>query len=408
MLLKQPRDQPRQGPTLLGDEDAGRGRQVWRQVHRQRRDGTSRPVPERPAAPEALGEIFSHPPDCAERISRLACKPANQLPSVHGCSAVQPGATATGQQPLCSSQDSGIWLRMTASHAYRLVATGLTAALLALPSACGDEEPEREPSAPLGNDDEMRPTADAGAGPPDRDAGPPTVDTPDSGTAAMRDADPGPGLSQDAGHAGPDASRDAGTPVVAQPDAGPGGPLCLQPGDLCSQGSCCAGAICVVDGNAQIEVCAAACTSGATCNSGCCAPVGATGSMACAPASYCIAPPPPPARIFLPTGCGTPELWAEDGTYLGVATANPVATDGVCNEVSRYGSTVSATSIFNTVGRYGSSVSSQSAYSTITSTPPAIICSTSDALVAYVTKSTLKLGSIDPDDLCARLEASQL
>lgn len=105
-------------------------------------------------------------------------------------------------------------------------------------------------------------------------------------------------------------------------------------------------------------------------------------------------------------GCASVILVGDDATFLGNARSSPVAADGVCNQVSPFGSSVGAKSIFNQVGTYGSPVSSFSAYSTITSTPPALLCEESGEILARVSKSGIVAGAVDPDELCAVLEAN--
>lgn len=61
-------------------------------------------------------------------------------------------------------------------------------------------------------------------------------------------------------------------------------PMCGQPGDSCAQEACCPGSLCV--GGAS-PACAAECTDGSQCASGCCARL-QSGRMACAPASVCV------------------------------------------------------------------------------------------------------------------------
>lgn len=105
-------------------------------------------------------------------------------------------------------------------------------------------------------------------------------------------------------------------------------------------------------------------------------------------------------------GCSSLILVGNDGTFLGNAKSSQVATNGVCNPVSPFGSSVGAKSIFNQVGSYGSSVGTLSAYNTITSTPPALLCEETAETVAKVTKNAIIAGAIDPDDLCAMLETN--
>lgn len=114
----------------------------------------------------------------------------------------------------------------------------------------------------------------------------------------------------------------------------------------------------------------------------------------------CEVPP-----VSTSTGCVGLVLIADDGTFLGDAVGNRYAANGVCNEYSTYGSRYGADSIYNEYGVYGSEFSAQSAYSRYTSTPPALFCANSKALVAFVTKNEFVAGAplVDPDALCVVL-----
>jgi hypothetical protein len=93
-------------------------------------------------------------------------------------------------------------------------------------------------------------------------------------------------------------------------------------------------------------------------------------------------------------------LVGSEGEYLGEASSNEYASDGVCNRYSSYGSEYSSTSIYNPYGEYGSSYSSISAYSEYTTTPPQLYCASTDEWLNPVSKNTLLSGAIDPDVLC--------
>jgi hypothetical protein len=235
---------------------------------------------------------------------------------------------------------------------------------------------------------------------------------------------------------------------------------CLEPGTDCAQGTCCGGASCVPAGDQLTRVCAAECKNGSECNSGCCASIDG-GPKVCGPASNCetacvaageecstescCAGPScvslcggghrcgavcksdsdckehccldgacqpswacggAKCRGAICQGCSSVILVGDDATFLGNARASQVAADGVCNQVSPFGSPVGANSIFNQVGTYGSSVSSLSAYNTIASTPPALLCEETGEILARVSKNGMVAGAVDPDKLCAVLEAS--
>jgi hypothetical protein len=121
--------------------------------------------------------------------------------------------------------------------------------------------------------------------------------------------------------------------------------------------------------------------------------------MVCAPSIHCQ--PPPPA-------CGRVILQGSDGKFLGVATSNQLATDGVCNQFSSFGSQFSQTSIFDQFSPYGSQFSQWSAYNPLTNTPPFLSCEASGGRLQWVTKNTLLANTIDPDRLCATLAAAGL
>ena len=237
------------------------------------------------------------------------------------------------------------------------------------------------------------------------------------------------------GNAGADVSGGTGG---ASSGAGGGGepepPQCLAAGTpSCGVAAeCCADSMCITDG---VEVaCAALCEAGDQCVSGCCAPVDETNSV-CAPANFC--PPPvqtcvldaecstgccfpidtetsvcsPPTLCEPPPSVGCPELvlLANDGTFLGEATSNAFASDGVCNEFGQHGSPFAAESIFNQFGQYGSPFASLSAYNEFSSTPPVLYCVTTDTFFNSVSKNTFAAGNpIDPDALCAVLAANGL
>jgi hypothetical protein len=193
--------------------------------------------------------------------------------------------------------------------------------------------------------------------------------------------------------------------VCPAPDA----PDCAAAGADCSIHSCCGGASCIQD------VCAAKCSDDTDCGSRCCYKT-SSGTALCAPPSLCAPPPGADAGVALPTGgsgggltpittCNKPTLVADDGKYLGVASSSVVTPEGVCNEVSPYGSEVGPYSIHNNVGIYGSAVSPQSAYNEVTPTPPHLRCE-SGKLLNAVTKNKVIANGIDPDVLCETLAAN--
>ena len=193
--------------------------------------------------------------------------------------------------------------------------------------------------------------------------------------------------------------------------------MCAVGGGDCSSLACCAGALCIQN------VCASDCSTNSDCLSQCCFALN-SGQHVCAPSSLCaplptfgdagvlpgagvpLPPAPGSGRPLTPiTTCNTLTLVADDGQYLGVASSNAFASDGVCNEFSSYGNQFGADSIHNEFGTYGSEFSSMSAYNEFTSTPPRLRCESGD-LLNPVTKNQFLPGAIDPDVLCETLAAN--
>ena len=115
--------------------------------------------------------------------------------------------------------------------------------------------------------------------------------------------------------------------------------------------------------------------------------------------------PPVTGGLVPITTCNKLTLVAEDGEFLGVATSNKFATDGVCNEFSQFGNEFGSNSIYNEFGQYGGQFSSKSAYNEFTSTPPRLRCE-SGTLLNPVTKNRFLANAIDPDVLCQTLAAN--
>jgi hypothetical protein len=187
--------------------------------------------------------------------------------------------------------------------------------------------------------------------------------------------------------------------------------LCVDLGDACSTSTCCEGLVCTADPlTSPANTCATVCSTNDQCASGCCVP-DPNASGVCLSPVYCNGGGGGGVQdgtITKPAGCGELIVVANDGTYLGLATSNTAKSESVCNSAGRYGSSASSTSIYNSAGRYGSTAGSLSAYNSATSRPPALRCSTSDAQIAWITKNTVKLSRIDPDQLCANLGANGL
>jgi hypothetical protein len=120
----------------------------------------------------------------------------------------------------------------------------------------------------------------------------------------------------------------------------------------------------------------------------------------CAPTSACAATPA--------LACPDLVLQANDGTFLGDATSDEVAVNGVCNPIGSYGSQISPTSIFNPVGAYGSQLAAESAYNEFSTTPPVLFCPSTGSALNPVSKNAFLTGAIDPDLLCAVLAENGL
>lgn len=198
---------------------------------------------------------------------------------------------------------------------------------------------------------------------------------------------------------GASGSGSGGAPSEDLPDG-----TCVEAGASCESSDCCEGNTCIE----EALVCAANCESGDECQSGCCAEL-VSGGRACAPPSVCANPNEPAPPVMSGTvGCGQLVLLGDDGQFLGNATSNAYATDGVCNQYSPHGSAYAADSIYNPYGTYGSKYSSLSAYDPYTSTPPVLFCSDSMDVLNPVTKNSFLAGAIDPDALCAVLAQNGL
>ena len=98
-----------------------------------------------------------------------------------------------------------------------------------------------------------------------------------------------PPPSEDAGSVTPPPSMDAGG-VTPPPSEDAGSPTCLADSVVCTStpNACCSG-ICSADTSdpTQPSYCAASCTTGAECESGCCAPLQGSSQMSCAGVGFC-------------------------------------------------------------------------------------------------------------------------
>jgi hypothetical protein len=107
-------------------------------------------------------------------------------------------------------------------------------------------------------------------------------------------------------------------------------------------------------------------------------------------------------------GCTQLVLVGDDGTFLGDATSNQFAANGVCNSQGLYGGQFGPDSIYNQFGTYGSQFAPLSAYNQSTSTPPHLECAATSEALNFVTKNMFLPNPIDPDSLCSTLQASGL
>lgn len=177
-------------------------------------------------------------------------------------------------------------------------------------------------------------------------------------------------------------------------------------GGDCSGKACCGGVPCVAN------VCMSDCVSNDGCESDCCYSLD-SGKKVCAAPILCEPPPggsvpgagPGTGSLTPITTCTKLSLVGDDGQFLGVASSNTFATDGVCNEFSQYGNEFGSNSIHNEFGQYGGEFSSKSAYNQFTSTPPRLRCE-SGAQLNPVTKNKFLADAIDPDVLCPTLAAN--
>jgi len=96
-----------------------------------------------------------------------------------------------------------------------------------------------------------------------------------------------------------------------------------------------------------------------------------------------IHPVPLAAHIVRPAlAVQAPEIFAQDGTYLGRLSANPYAPDSTSNPYGVYGSPFSPTSINNSFSVYGSPFSPQSANNPYTTTAPVLVMDDDDQTMA--------------------------
>jgi hypothetical protein len=80
-----------------------------------------------------------------------------------------------------------------------------------------------------------------------------------------------------------------------------------------------------------------------------------------------------PTSVNNPYTTQAPRIIAQDGTYLGRASANPYDPESTANPYGRYGSPYSATSINNPYCPYGSPYSASSARNPYAITAPVIV-----------------------------------
>ena len=247
--------------------------------------------------------------------------------------------------------------------------------------------------------DAAQPTpADAAQPTPADAAQPPAADAAAPNDAAAPGVDAGPvAPTEDAGAViidaalvKPDAqASDAGAPAAIDSgshDAGGGpapdasGPQCIERGESCATGNCCADSVCVPDEPSGGPRCLAPCEFPERC-AGC--------------GNYCGAD-----EGASSLRCREPILLGKDGAYLGRAASATFAPEGVCNTNSLYGNSFGTYSIHNKNGSYGNTSSPQSPYNPNNFDGPAIACPDEQLVIAYVNTAGNGFNDVDPDELC--------
>lgn len=90
---------------------------------------------------------------------------------------------------------------------------------------------------------------------------------------------------------------------------------------------------------------------------------------------------------------------ADDGTFLGEVSNNPIAPKSISNATGSYGSLIGTKSIFNNIGKYGSDISPHSPWNNLATSPPRVF-----QFIGYLTTNELKSPRIDSYALVEYLE----
>lgn len=107
----------------------------------------------------------------------------------------------------------------------------------------------------------------------------------------------------------------------------------------------------------------------------------------------------PQRELYYPQECDLPvlskcDIYAADGTYLGLVARAPEREDCIANTRGRFGSQYSATSIFNPNSPYGDPNSPLSCWNEYTDTPPRLFYN--GAFRSYLTANRSLQPRIDP------------
>jgi hypothetical protein len=136
---------------------------------------------------------------------------------------------------------------------------------------------------------------------------------------------------------------------------------------------------------------------------------GLVGLLAVRSLSACSSPAPPRNGGDAPNGvsdaghCDDLVVVSANGVFLGRATSDPTAADGVCNASGEYGNEFMPLSVFNTSNVYGGAYSPEGAYNASARVSPLLLCRTTGLPMGSITKNRYLANPIDPDELCASL-----
>ncbi len=120
------------------------------------------------------------------------------------------------------------------------------------------------------------------------------------------------------------------------------------------------------------------------------------------------APRAPDATGGLSNGghCADLAVLSAGSVFLGRATSDATAVDGVCNPSGDYGNEFAPLSIFDKSSVYGGMYSPEGAYNATANKSPRLVCRTTGDSLASVSKNKYLPNAIDPDALCASLAAA--